>query len=1152
MQFYLNYTTIKELTISKRYFMMKSFTFFAYFSLLSFAFSGCMNDTVASAPDTTNSTDTQEEIVVPGEAIAQLGNLANAKVSIYEVKSDGSLLLKWTEVTSSGTQLNQIGRFTTHLDEFKEETFYLFKVEGGEDWDVEDDGVLDDKYTQNLGTIHALAKTEDLQYAGTEFRVTPATEILYELSAKYLGHDINTTQLQEALDNYSRTIVEDLDDNGKIDTRDVLIYSVPSYKPMLQEPYLSELPLYLQNIHEGKAALPSLSIITDDNISVFEGDTDVTPLVAQNLLETPVTWSIVSGDDKNLFTIQDNSMLVFTQAPDFEKPSDADSNNIYQVAVSATNGTDTETKKFYVHIINLNDLAPTIQVPTQVTLPETTTKVMQLTGTDPDNDSLTWSITGGEDASLFQIDGDTLYFKASPDYENPSDSDKNNVYNVTLTLSDGTHTVSQAVQITVTNIENESFIMEVKTDNNGTSSDTQFTIPTRSSDYTYNYSVDCDNDGIFESNATDGNYTCNYATPGTYEIVIVDNSPEQKGFPTLYFNNSGDKNKLIGIKQWGIIHWASMDKAFYGCQNFNSLGEGTPNLTDVTSMYSMFKDATNFNQNIDNWDTSNITNMNSMFDGATNFNQPLGSWNTSNVTDMAHMFEDAINFNQNISTWDTSKVENMSNMFRHAIAFNQDINSWNTAKVTDMNCMFRDDPIFNQPLDKWNTSSVVDMYGMFYNATAFNQPIGTWDTSHVQNLDSMFKYAASFNQSLSNWKTSNVLRCTEMFYYATAFDNSLENWDVSHVTDMGSMFKYATHFNQALSKWDTASVTNMNSMFYGASAFNKDITNFHTQNVTDMANMFKNAYHFDQYIAHWNTSQVTDMHSMFYDAAAFNQNIGNWDTQNVIDMNSMFKHAIRFNQYIGNWNTSKVTDMHSMFYGATRFNQNLSLWDTHLVTNMESMFKDATLFNSELGNWDTSQVTNMNSMFQNLTEFNQDLNNWNTGKVQDMANMFYNNQNFNGNISSWDVSQVKTMHYMFKGDAKFNQNISLWDTSNVTDMEEMFYGNTAFNQDIGNWSTGHVTTMKGMFKYATAFNQSIKYWNTENVTDMSTMFYNAKAFNQDISPWDTSKVTTMNSMFYNAESFANHDLSGWNVSQVTDHTDFLKNAGSGNTEPIWP
>ncbi|MCB0425570.1 MAG: fibronectin type III domain-containing protein, partial [Mangrovimonas sp.] len=71
-----------------------------------------------------------------------------------------------------------------------------------------------------------------------------------------------------------------------------------------------------------------------------------------------------------------------------------------------------------------------------------------------------------------------------------------------------------------------------------------------------------------------------------------------------------------------------------------------------------------FNQNINNWDTSNVTNMSNMFSG-TPFNQPLNNWNTSNVASMDLMFPGSA-FNQSLGSWDVSNVSSMSMMFGDA------------------------------------------------------------------------------------------------------------------------------------------------------------------------------------------------------------------------------------------------------------------------------------------------------------------------------------------------------------------------------------------------------------------------------------------------------------------------------------------------------
>ena len=92
--------------------------------------------------------------------------------------------------------------------------------------------------------------------------------------------------------------------------------------------------------------------------------------------------------------------------------------------------------------------------------------------------------------------------------------------------------------------------------------------------------------------------------------------------------------------------------------------------TLMTTMEDMFYNATNFNQPIGSWDTSNVINMSAMF-ASSSFNQPIGQWNVSNVSRMSSMFYRATVFNQNISSWDPPAAAvwaNRVNNFRYESA----------------------------------------------------------------------------------------------------------------------------------------------------------------------------------------------------------------------------------------------------------------------------------------------------------------------------------------------------------------------------------------------------------------------------------------------------------------------------------------------------
>lgn len=95
---------------------------------------------------------------------------------------------------------------------------------------------------------------------------------------------------------------------------------------------------------------------------------------------------------------------------------------------------------------------PVFTSPQTASVVENTTAAYQATASDPDGNALTFSIEGGADTARFSITAaGALSFAAAPDYDLPGDADGDNVYAVTLRVTDGRATATQAVNITVTN-----------------------------------------------------------------------------------------------------------------------------------------------------------------------------------------------------------------------------------------------------------------------------------------------------------------------------------------------------------------------------------------------------------------------------------------------------------------------------------------------------------------------------------------------------------------------------------------------------------------------------------------------------------------------------------------------------------------------------
>lgn len=93
----------------------------------------------------------------------------------------------------------------------------------------------------------------------------------------------------------------------------------------------------------------------------------------------------------------------------------------------------------------------------------------------------------------------------------------------------------------------------------------------------------------------------------------------------------------------------------------------------------------------------------------------LSSWDLSSVTKMQEMFRDASSFNQYLSPWDVSAVT-ASYMFEEASLFNQYLSSRDVSSVTNMDGVFHKTAAFNGDLASWNVSAIATMERTFYNA----------------------------------------------------------------------------------------------------------------------------------------------------------------------------------------------------------------------------------------------------------------------------------------------------------------------------------------------------------------------------------------------------------------------------------------------------
>ncbi|MDD2990752.1 MAG: cadherin-like domain-containing protein, partial [Zoogloea sp.] len=205
----------------------------------------------------------------------------------------------------------------------------------------------------------------------------------------------------------------------------------------------------------------STPVITSGNTaSVAENTTAVMTVTATDADQPAqtLTYSIVGGADAAHFQINASTgALSFIVAPDFEAPTDAGGNNVYDVIVQVSdNQGSTDTQAIAVTVYSANDSPPLITSNSTASVAENTTAVMTVTATDADQpaQTLSFSIVGGADAAHFAIDAASgvLRFVAQPDFERPADAGRNNIYEVIVQVSDGILNTTQSLTVHVTGI----------------------------------------------------------------------------------------------------------------------------------------------------------------------------------------------------------------------------------------------------------------------------------------------------------------------------------------------------------------------------------------------------------------------------------------------------------------------------------------------------------------------------------------------------------------------------------------------------------------------------------------------------------------------------------------------------------------------------
>ena len=176
-----------------------------------------------------------------------------------------------------------------------------------------------------------------------------------------------------------------------------------------------------------------------------------------------IRWS-VTGTHARFFNINESGELFYSQTnpPDYENRQGTGSEgNEYQVTIQASDGALSDTLTVTVTLTDVNEGPEITRVGNlQGSVPENQaqdTVLARYGATDPEglvSPITRWSTSGRDGGDFVISEQGELRFRNSPDFERPADSDRDNVYEVTIGASDGryTGTLEETQIVTVTPI----------------------------------------------------------------------------------------------------------------------------------------------------------------------------------------------------------------------------------------------------------------------------------------------------------------------------------------------------------------------------------------------------------------------------------------------------------------------------------------------------------------------------------------------------------------------------------------------------------------------------------------------------------------------------------------------------------------------------
>lgn len=230
-----------------------------------------------------------------------------------------------------------------------------------------------------------------------------------------------------------------------------------------------------------------------NSIEIQENTVSVLTVVVDDPENDPLNFALDSNAADSVFLrMSSNGVLEFKQPPRLDKPLDKNADNIYETHIYVSDAFTRISIKLNVTVVNAgvdvkSNTAPQLTDALQLIAIENVDLTIDIPASDNEGDPISIEISGGEDQLAFYTsdNSELIVFNAVPNYENPDDSDSDNIYNISLKLSDGelSSYYDIAIQVVdandapqsrsagrVTILENETYVQQLTaTDEDGDS-----------------------------------------------------------------------------------------------------------------------------------------------------------------------------------------------------------------------------------------------------------------------------------------------------------------------------------------------------------------------------------------------------------------------------------------------------------------------------------------------------------------------------------------------------------------------------------------------------------------------------------------------------------------------------------------------------------